>query len=124
MVPRRIYMDVGLPASSYMPFVSFLEAFVPGTVGEVSHGTRFLMDLDRSWWPMQSFARFLEHWAIIPALGMPSDFARVLNGYTCEGESCQILIHIVTRANGELHWLLVDIVPNANAKEAGKEWDS
>lgn len=117
--PRRIYVDPSLPSSSYTPFVSFLDAFAPGTVGEINHSKVFFNAMGQCMVAHAQLCACLEHWAIIPALGIPSDFARVLDGYTCEGESCQILIHVVTRASGELDWFLVDVVPNANSKGAG-----
>ena len=46
---------------------------------------------------------------------MPSDFARVIDGYTVDGEPCQILVHIVTTSSGNLEWMLVDVVANASA---------
>ena len=57
----------------------------------------------------------LEHWARVPALGIPSDFARIVDGYTCEGEPCQVIVHVITRPNGDLDWLLADVAPNAGA---------
>ena len=55
----------------------------------------------------------LQHWSRVPALNLPSDFARILDGYTCCGEPCQILLHVITLPSGDLQWLLLDVVPNA-----------
>ena len=55
----------------------------------------------------------LEHWARVPALNIPADYARVIDGYTCEGEPCQVIVHIVTSPSGTLEWLLIDIAPNS-----------
>ena len=65
----------------------------------------------------------LEHWARVPALNIPSDYARVIDGYTCEGEPCQVIVHIVTSPSGTLEWLLVDIAPNSAVAPDGDGTD-
>ena len=114
-------MDPGLPISAFTSFLSFMDAFAPGSVGEVNHSHHFVSGLGQCMVAHVKLCACLEHWARIPALGILSDFARILDGYTCEGEACQILIHIVTRVSGEVDWLLVDVVPNASATDMGSE---
>ena len=55
----------------------------------------------------------LQHWQIVPALRLPSDFARVIDGYTCMGEPLLIEVHCLTNARGEMTWQLVGLSPNA-----------
>ena len=114
-------MDPVLPISSFTPFVSLMEACAPGSVGDLNHSQFFASGLGQCMVAHIQLCACLEHWARVPALAIPSDFARILDGYTCEGESCQILIHIVTRASGEVDWLLIDVVPNASTRDMGSE---
>ena len=117
----RIYVDPVLPLTSFTSFVSLMDAFAPGSVGDLNHSHHFALGLGQCMVAHVQLCAALEHWARVPALAIPSDFARVLDGYTCEGEACQILLHIVTHTSGELDWLLIDVVPNASARDMGSE---
>ena len=109
----RMYVDPRLPVSAYTPMVSFLDALNPGCVGEVNHSWNFLVGLGRCMTQHLQQCIALEHWARVPALNIPSDYARVIDGFTCEGEPCQVIVHIVTSPCGTLEWLLIDIAPNS-----------
>ena len=109
----RIYVEPQLPVSAYTPMISFLDAVFPGCVGELNHGERFCKNLGRCMAQHLQQCIALEHWAKVPALQIPSDYARIIDGYTVEGEPCQVIVHIVTRTSGELDWLLIDIAPNS-----------
>ena len=117
----RVYIDPRLPISAFTPLVSFMDAQSPGCVGEVNHGDKFFSALGRCMVSHLQLCTALEHWATVPALGIPSDFARIIDGYTCEGEPCQVIVHIITRPSGDLEWLLVDVAPNAGAVSVGQD---
>ena len=119
----RLYAEPRLPASAFTPLVSFMDAQSPGCVGELNHGTDFFKGLGRCMVQHLQQCIALEHWAQVPALGIPSDYARIIDGYTCEGEPCQVIVHIVTTPGGALDWLLVDVAPNAAAPDMhSDEW--
>ena len=117
----RIFVDPRLPISAFTPFVSFMDAQAPGCVGELNHGFDFFSALSRCMVSHLQLCTALEHWAKVPALGIPSDFARIIDGYTCEGEPCQVVVHVVTRPSGDLDWILVDVAPNAGAAVGGED---
>ena len=110
-----VYTNPLLPAKSYTSLVSLMDAMSPGCLGSTNHGVKFCLNFGRTLAAQLQFCIGMQHWARIPALGLPSDFARVLDGYTCLGESCQVLIHTITLQSGELAWLLLDVVANAAA---------
>lgn len=120
----RIFVDPRLPISAFTPFVSFMDAQAPGCVGELNHGFDFFSALSRCMISHLQLCTALDHWAKVPALGIPSDFARIIDGYTCEGEPCQVVVHIITRSSGDLDWVLVDIAPNAGAVVGGEDRSS
>jgi hypothetical protein len=109
---RRIYTDPNLPMVAYTALVSLLDEASPGCVGQLNHNEVFVRPFGRAMASHLSFCVAAQHWVKIPALGIPSDFARVLDGYTCEGETLQILVHVITTEHGDVEWLLVDIIPN------------
>ena len=117
----RIYAEPRLPASAFTPLVAFMDAQSPGCVGELNHGTDFFTGLGRCMAQHLQQCIALEHWAVIPALGIPSDYARVIDGYTCEGEPCQVIVHILTTPSGDLEWLLVDVAPHAVAEDVSSD---
>lgn len=110
---RRIYVDPYLPISSFETFTDLVDSYFPGSLGQINHSRHFCLNFGRT---MSSHLRLcvaLQHWACVPALGLPSDFARILDGFTCCGEPCQVLVHVVTLPSGDIAWLLLDVVPNA-----------
>ena len=117
----RIYAEPRLPASAFTPLVAFMDAQSLGCVGELNHGTDFFTGLGRCMAQHLQQCIALEHWAVVPALGIPSDYARVVDGYTCEGEPCQVIVHILTTPSGDLEWLLVDVAPHAVAEDVSSD---
>ena len=117
----RIFVDPRLPISAFTPFVAYMDAQAPGCVGELNHGFDFFSALSRCMVSHLQLCMALEHWAKVPALGIPSDFARIIDGYTSEGEPCQIVVHVITRPSGDLDWVLVDIAPIAGAVSGGED---
>jgi hypothetical protein len=93
--------------------VSMIDAFAWASVGETNHSRHFCLQFGRTMVSHLQLCVALQHWARVPALNLPSDYSRILDGYTCIGEPCQILIHLVTLPSGDLEWLLLDVVPNA-----------
>ena len=89
-------------------------------MGDVNHSDEFCKRVGRTMAKHLTLCNALQHWATLPALKIPSDYARILDGYTCLGEPCQILIHVVTLPSGTIDWILVDIVPNAAYPEVVK----
>ena len=58
----------------------------------------------------------LQHWQRLPALRIPSDFLRVIDGYTCLGEPLLVLVHVLTMRDGRISYMTFDLSPNsANA---------
>ena len=116
----RLYAEPRLPASAFTPLVSSMDAQSPGCVGELHHGTDFYTSLGRCVAQHLQQCIALEHWALAPALGIPSDYARVVDSYTCEGEPCQVVVRILTTPSATLEWLLVDVAPNSAAPEMNR----
>jgi hypothetical protein len=120
-VYRRIYTDPNLTTASYTSLVSLLDDAAPGCVGHINHSRAWVRAFGRAMASHLVFCIAAQHWVKVPALGLPSDFARVLDGYTCEGEPFQLLVHIVTTEVGDLEWLLVDITPNTMYSSLGSD---
>lgn len=117
----RVYTDPRLSATSFTSFAAFLDSQAPGSIGETNHGSKFFNGVSKCMVSQLRLCTALEHWARVPALAIPSDFARIVDGYTVDNEPCQILVHLVTSADGGLEWVLIDIVPNARAQDSGEE---
>jgi hypothetical protein len=110
---RRVYIEPSLSFESFRPLLCMLDSMAPGSVGETNHSTRFPIEFGRTMVAHLQLCVALQHWSCIPSLGIPSDFSRILDGYTCTGEPCQILIHSITTSSGDVEWMLLDVVPNA-----------
>ena len=110
----KVYVDHELPMAAYPSFVSWLDMHMPGRWGSTNH----------SWWFSQKFGRCCtrhavtcaaaQHWGRLPALRIPSDFSRAIDGYTCMGEGILVVIHFVVSSTGELYYVAASLSPNAN----------
>ena len=117
----RIYCDASLPTSAFTSWLSWLDFFFPGCAGNVNHSWNFAAGFGRTAAMQLNQYLSVQHWQRIPALHIPSDYARVFDGYTCLGEPLLILVHVITTPAGEIAWMLVSCSPNAtNALVAGR----
>ena len=109
----RFYTDPHLPISAFTPMLSWLDSQWPGCIGQTNHTRDFVLRFGRTMTLHLDLCSTLQHWQIVPALRLPSDFARVIDGYTCMGEPLLIEVHCLTNAQGEMTWQLVGLSPNA-----------
>ena len=101
--------------------VAWLDACFPGCVGNINHSWNFACRFGRTAAAHMNQYLSVQHWQRIPALHLPSDFARVMDGYTCLGEPLLIILHIITTPLGDLDYILVSCSPNAaNVLDAGR----
>ena len=100
----RFYIDPHLPTSAFTSMLCWLDQQRPGCVGETNHTFNFVRDFGRVMIMHLNFCSAVEHWQRVPALNIPSDFARVVDGYTCMGEPLLLLVHCLTNAKGDLVW--------------------
>ena len=110
---RHLYIDRRLGPSDFVTLVSIFDSLLPGALGQTNHSQHFCRDFGRILTSHLQLCVALQHWARVPALNLPSDFSRVLDAYTCAGEPCQILVHIITLPTGDLEWVLLDVISNA-----------
>ena len=117
-----VYTNAHLPLDAFTSFVSLSDRHAPGSVGNVNHSAAFCLNFGRTLGVHLQVCQALEHWQKVPALSIPSDFLRVIDGYTCLGEPCLGLIHRKTNAFGCLVNTIIDISPNAqNSLRAPRE---
>ena len=112
---RHVYTDPNVPLSSFTSLVRFIDQLAPGSVGQTNHQKEFMIRFGRCMAIHFQLCIAAQHWAKVPALHMPSDFARVIDGYTVDSEPCLLVVHVITTETGELQWLLIDVVPNARS---------
>ena len=117
----RMYTDPHLPISAFTPLVSWIDEHAPGSLGNINHGLDFALRFGRCMGAHLQTCLALQHWQTIPALRIPSDFLRVIDGYTCLGEPLLVLVHVLTTSEGNILPLLVDTSPNAaSAVQTGR----
>ena len=99
----------GLPLSSFTRFVDFVDHHAPGSCGSTNH-----RDFARNY--VGAMSRELERrqcqmlWGVVPALGIPSDFQRVLDHLTPNhGETLLIVTLVITTATGDIVPVTLDL---------------
>lgn len=117
----RVYVDPHLPMSAFTGLASWIDEHAPGMVGTTNHGSDFPVIFGRVMGVHLQTCLALTHWQLLPALQIPSDYQRVIDGYTCMGEPLLVLVHVLTLPDGTLTYMNVDMSPNAaNALQAGR----
>ena len=118
----RFYTGPHLPLSAFLPMLSWMDQQHPGCVGEINHREHFVLQFGRVMTARLNLCSALEHWQCVPALRLPSDFARAVDGLTCMGEPLLIIVHCLTDITGDMVWQLVAASPNSsNALRAGRQ---
>ena len=111
-----------LPRNLFHKFVSWLHMHWRGSMGDLNHNGDYWLHTFQT-----SLNRVLERSTcaslheLVPALGMPSDIARVVDGISVlSGESLWAVIHVVTSASGRLSWHLLDLPNLANLPKSSR----
>ena len=110
---RRVYTDPKLSGNSFVSLLNLIDEIVPGCLGNVNHSRHFMRDFGRTMSVHLAFCVVGQHWCKVPALSLPSDFGRTIDGYSVDSESCTIVVHVITTEHGMIQWMLIDVVPNA-----------
>ena len=117
----RLYVDPHLPVSAFTPLVSWIDEHTPDSMGSTNHGADFPLAFGRCMGAHLQTCIALQHWQRLPALRIPSDFLRVIDGYTCLGEPLLVLVHVLTTRDGRVAYMTLDMSPNsANALQTAR----
>lgn len=118
----RIYTDPHLPFVAFTSFVSWIDQHMPRSLGTTNHSPDFPREFGRVMSVHLQLCLSLQHWQRLPALRIPSDYFRIIDGYTCLGEGLFVLVHVLTGPDGEIFYMIVDLSPNAsNVIRTGRE---
>ena len=109
----RFFTSPSLPLKVFTPLLAWLSQHFPGEMGSTNHSLHFVRDFGRTMGAHLQTCQALAHWQLLPALRIPSDFQRIVDGYTCMGEPLLVLAHVLVKPDGSLGRMVVDLSPNA-----------
>ena len=102
----------GMPRHMLPRFLTCLDRHFRGQFGDLNHGRRWLDQFSISLGKAVDRSLYANHIGIMPALGIPSDVTRIIDGVsTRSGESFFVVIHLLTSTSGQLYWQIVGL-PN------------
>ena len=106
------WITQSMPQKTVNSFMAWARAKFGDKVGTLNMSWRFLWEFTQSLSATLDFCTTAGLHTCLPALGLPSDITRVVDGISARsGESLWAVIHLRTDASGALAWDLLDL-PN------------
>jgi len=102
----------GATLNGFEDWIQTLDSLFPGEFGELNHSRYFAEQFSNTLLQMIEVSSMCELQCLLPALQIPSDFARVIDGITVSiGEGLLIHILIAMGRDGVMRWHLLDLTP-------------
>lgn len=101
------WITAGLPDSRFSSFMSWLSRHFPGQVGNINHSWHWVHEFGTSLTQVALRNTAASLHALVPALGLPSDYTRVIDIISLQGVSLLPIVSIHTDPQGALVWSLM-----------------